>query len=129
MSRTAAVSLLATLLALAGCAGNETKPSPTTAAAAPSAATPTAPAAPTEEGGRIEGVRLSPEVIEIAKTEGKVDVEKDKRVNCEKYKPIGSNRVQFRCQTVAEQEKTREAAARDMRKIVTAPAPAETAIR
>ena len=71
---------------------------------------------------RIEGVALSAGVQDIAKQEGKVDLDKDKRVNCEKYTPTGSNRPQYRCVTAAEKKSYAEANQREMRKM-TAPAP------
>lgn len=54
--------------------------------------------------------------------EGKVELMKDKRVNCEKYTPIGSNRPKYRCLTPPEKNAEAEAGQREMRKM-TAPAP------
>jgi hypothetical protein len=45
---------------------------------------------------------------ETKRTEG-VEQAKDKRVNCEKYTPIGSNRPKYRCVTVAEKKSDAEA--------------------
>ncbi len=78
-------------------------------------------AAAAAEGQRIEGVKLSPEVIDIAKQEGKVELTKDERVQCEKYKPLGSNRTQYRCRTLAEATKSTEDNNKQMRKMQTPP--------
>ena len=104
--------------ALVACGGNPVKPEAAEGKASPTAAaTATAPA----EGQRIEGVKLSPEVIEIAKTEGEVKLTKDDRVQCEKYKPIGSNRTQYRCRTKTEALQSVEDNNREMRKLQTPP--------
>lgn len=114
-------SLLPTLLlatALAACGGNPSKPEVADTKAAPTTGTvATAPA----EGQRIEGVKLSPEVIEIAKKEGEVQLVKDDRVQCEKYKPLGSNRTQYRCRTKTEAVQSVEDNNREMRKLQTPP--------
>jgi hypothetical protein len=91
-------------LALAACGSSPTKPDPLAA-----------------EAKRIEGVKLSPEVIDIAKQEGKVELTKDDRVQCEKYKPLGSNRTQYRCRTLAEAVQSKEDNNRAMRKLQTPP--------
>jgi hypothetical protein len=113
-------ALLPTLVlttALVACGGNPAKPDGAEAQAPAVAGTAAAPA----EGQRIEGVKLSPEVIEIAKTEGEVKLTKDDRVQCEKYKPLGSNRTQYRCRTKAEAVQSVEDNNREMRKLQTPP--------
>ncbi len=92
-------------LALAACGSDPVKPEPTAAT----------------EGKRIEGVNLTPGVAEIAKKEGNVELLKDERVKCEKYKPLGSNRTQYRCSTLAEEAKSKEDNAAAMRKLQTPP--------
>lgn len=91
-------------LTLVACGGNPPKPEPSAA-----------------EGQKIEGLKLSPGVTDIAKEEGKVELAKDERVKCEKYKPIGSNRTQYRCTTKAEQAAAAEDNAAAMRKLQTPP--------
>ena len=104
--------------ALVACGGNPARPEAVEGKASPPAgATATAPA----EGQRIEGLKLSPEVIDIAKTEGEVKLTKDDRVQCEKYKPIGSNRTQYRCRTKVEAVQSVEDNNREMRKLQTPP--------
>jgi len=102
-STTLASLLLAATLA--ACGANPSKPEATEVAG----------------GKRIERVKLSPEVIDIAQEEGKVELLKDDRVKCEKYKPLGSNRTQYRCRTLAEATKSEEDNARHIRKIQTPP--------
>ena len=97
-------ALILVSLALAACGSNPPK------------------AADTGTGKRVEGVTLSGGVQDIAKEEGKVDLAKDKRVNCEKYTPTGSNRPKYRCLTATEKKSEAEANQREMRKM-TAPAP------
>lgn len=75
-----------------------------------------------DAGKRIEGVALSAGVQDIAKKEGRVELEKDKRVNCEKYTPIGSHRPIYRCLTQAEKANQADSNQREMRKM-TAPPP------
>lgn len=126
MNRSVAfASSLLLAIALAACGGNATKPDAVPAAAPTNQA---APAAPAAEGQRVEGVKLTPGVIEIAKTEGKVELAKDDRVRCEKFKPIGSNRTQKRCYTLAEKKKTEEDNAEAMRKMTTPPPSASSTI-
>jgi len=72
-------------------------------------------------GKRIEGVSLSPGIAEIAKKEGEVSLVADDRVKCEKYMPLGSHRVKFRCTTVKEDVASSEANNREMRKLQTPP--------
>ena len=78
--------------------------------------------ADTGTGQRIEGVALSAGVKDIAEKEGRVELAKDKRVNCEKYTPTGSNRPIYRCLTAAEKKAEADASQREVRKM-TAPAP------
>lgn len=59
---------------------------------------------------------------EAAETQARVEHEKDKRANCEKYTPIGSNRPKYRCLSATEKKAEAESNEREMRK-VTAPAP------
>jgi hypothetical protein len=106
-TRPTALILLA--LALAACGSNPPK------------------AADAGEGKRIEGVVLSAGVKDIAKEEGKVDLAKDKRVNCEKYTPTGSNRPKYRCLTASEKQSEAEANQRQMRKMTT-PAPSAAGV-
>lgn len=115
--RSRQVSILFLAGALAACGGNPTKPEGAEAKAPSAAGAAAAPA----EGQRIEGVKLSPEVIDIAKTEGEVKLTKDDRVQCEKYKPLGSNRTQYRCRTKAEAVQSVEDNNREMRKLQTPP--------
>jgi hypothetical protein len=91
-------------LALGACGSNPTQPDPSA-----------------KEGKRIEGVTLTPGVAEIAKEEGEVQLLKDDRVKCEKYKPLGSNRTKYRCTTLAEDAKSKEDNNAAMRKIQTPP--------
>ena len=84
------------------------------------AAAPTDPTA-AAQGKRVEGVKLSAGVAQIAKDEGKVDLAKDERVACEKYTPIGSHRTQYRCLTKNEKAASEEANQREMRKIEAPP--------
>lgn len=112
------LTLIALALALTACGGNPTKPEAEEGKAQPPAGTTaTAPA----EGQRIEGVNLTPGVAEIAMKEGQVNLVKDERVKCEKYKPLGSNRTQYRCTTIKEDVASKEANTREMRKIQTPP--------
>lgn len=72
-------------------------------------------------GKRIEGISLSPGIAQIAKKEGKVELVEDERVKCEKYMPLGSHRVRYRCVTLAEEVASKEANNHEMRKIQTPP--------
>jgi len=103
--RISLTACLALAAALTACGSDPVKPDAAVAA----------------EGQRIEGVKLSPEVIDIAKEEGKVELTKDERVQCEKYKPLGSNRTQYRCRTLAEATKSTEDNNKQMRKMQTPP--------
>jgi len=109
-STTLASLLLAATLA--ACGANPSKPEATEVAG----------------GKRIERVKLSPEVIDIAQEEGKVELLKDDRVKCEKYKPLGSNRTQYRCTTVAEKKASEEENAAAMRRLQTPPPSANSSI-
>ena len=99
-----ATALILLVLGLAACGSDPVKPDPAAG-----------------EGKRIEGVSLTPGVAEIAKKEGNVELLKDERVKCEKYKPLGSNRTQYRCTTLKEEQASNEANNREMRKIQTPP--------
>ena len=74
-----------------------------------------------EEGQRVEGVKLSGGVQDIAKKEGKVELDKDKRVNCEKITPIGSHRPVYRCLTQAEKKTEADQNQSEIRKMVVPP--------
>jgi len=102
--------ILALAAALAACGGNPTKPE--TAA----------------EGRKLDGLALSEGVTKIATEEGKVELTKDDRVRCEKYKPLGSNRTQYRCTTVAEKKASEEENAAAMRRLQTPPPSANSSI-
>src|SRR5262245_29063745 len=57
---------------------------------------------------------------ESASADKRVEAEKTKRANCEKYTPIGSNRPQYRCRGAEEKKAAAEEDEREMRK-ATAP--------
>jgi hypothetical protein len=97
-------TLFLIVLGLAACGSDPVKPEPVAG-----------------EGKRIEGVSLSPGIADLAKKEGNVELLKDERVKCEKYKPLGSNRTQYRCTTLAEEAKSKEDNNAAMRKIQTPP--------
>ena len=103
------LSVVLLAAALSACGSDPVKPEATAAA----------------DGKKIEGLKVSPGVADIAKKEGKVELTKDDRVKCEKYKPLGSNRTQYRCVTLAEQKATQDANAEEMRKLA-APPPSAT---
>lgn len=112
------LSPIALALALTACGSNPSTPETAEVKPVPIAGTTaTAPA----EGKRIEGVNLTPGVAEIAMKEGNVELLKDERVKCEKYKPLGSNRTQYRCTTLKEEASSQQANNREMRKIQTPP--------
>jgi hypothetical protein len=112
MNRSATIlSTIVLAAALSACGSNPAQPEAAATAAA--------------EGRKIEGLKVSPGVADIAKKEGKVELTKDERVKCEKYKPLGSNRTQYRCVTLAEQKATEQASAEEMRKLA-APPPSAT---
>lgn len=73
----------------------------------------------TEAG--IRKLDLSGGTLAIARQEGRVELLDDKRVTCERYKPLGSNLTKIRCQTVSEKVSGEEANAREMRKLQYSP--------
>lgn len=50
---------------------------------------------------KLKTMMLAPEVIELAKKEGEVELADDSRIVCRKEMPTGSHMAKWRCETIA----------------------------